>query len=178
MLEILEGFEETVITLVGTSPLRVYRNWKLKGVKRPTDPFQEFADGLYWLSPKPKSPTPEDVESAIFGFPSSGVKHAITQTKGKARGHSKVFVRGAVQICGEFMQIDGVPQMRDVHTKIGKREYMRFLAQFDEWRIPMRVRYSLDLGAHALLSYLKKAGTECGIGYMRPRFGTFSVAVA
>lgn len=84
------------ITIIGDSPLIVHawgekakkemlaaqqKEKKDKKAKEKRDPFSEFMNALYWITPKPEEDTPEAFNEAIengakFGFPITAIKQA------------------------------------------------------------------------------------------------------
>ena len=75
------------LELIGTSPL-ITHAWsekakkemldkqmkKAKPAKEAKDPFQDYVDSMYWMSPKPKKVTEAAINKATFGFPSVAFK--------------------------------------------------------------------------------------------------------
>ena len=84
------------IEIVGDSPLIVHawsekakrmmleaqqKTSKAKKAREIRDPFAEFVDAMYWLTPKPEEKTEKAFDKAMkngarFGFPLTGIKQA------------------------------------------------------------------------------------------------------
>lgn len=111
------------IKIIGDSPLISHR-WsdkakkemldkqmkKAKQAKEAKDPWMDFCNSLYWVkpSPMPAKPTEDDVQTAIFGFPSVGFKAAAVDACSHADGVTKVLARGAFHIEGDIaLRFDG-----------------------------------------------------------------------
>lgn len=109
------------VTIVGDSPLIVHA-WsekakrmmleaqmkvaKAKKAREIRDPFAEFMDSMYWMTPKPEESTVEAYEEALangarFGFPVTGLKQAAISAAYRS-GSTKdmVSMRGVFYING------------------------------------------------------------------------------
>lgn len=181
------------ITLKGDSPLIVHK-WSEKAKKMmldkqmkiatskghdAKDPFADFIDTIYFLSGKPESPTPEAFEEALsngarFGFPSVGVK-ASAVSAGFRAGVTKnlVSMNGAFHIDEEYVEIKGVPQIREDMVRVGMGTAdIRYRAEFPEWSTTFTVKYNAGVISLAQLCNLfNLGGFAVGIGEWRPEKG-------
>ena len=181
------------ITLKGDSPLIVHK-WSEKAKKMmldkqmkvaiskghdAKDPFADFVDTIYFLSGKPESPTPEAFEEALsngarFGFPSVGVK-ASAVSAGFRAGVTKnlVSMNGAFHIDEEYVEIKGVPQIREDMVRVGMGTAdIRYRAEFPEWSTTFTVKYNAGVISLAQLCNLfNLGGFAVGIGEWRPEKG-------
>lgn len=99
--------------------------------KEPIRPAVDFANSLYWLTPKPDFDglTDEEVQKILvevipkskFGFPTLAFKKAALDgglqqglLAQKAGGHqlAKTTARGAIRVLGTFAEIHGLPEFR------------------------------------------------------------------
>lgn len=180
------------ITLVGDSPLIVHRfdekskkqifdkqTQKAKSGKEPKNPMRDFIESLYWLSGKPKEYTEEAFEQVIkegarFGFPSIAFK-ASAVSAGYRAGvtKDKVTSNGAFHIDGEFVEINGVPQMREDMVRIGMGTAdIRYRGEFKEWGATFTVKYNASVfSAEQIINLFNLGGFACGIGEWRPEKG-------
>ena len=181
------------ITLKGDSPLIVHK-WSEKAKKMmldkqmkvatsqghdAKDPFADFVGTIYFLSGKPESPTPEAFEEALsngarFGFPSVGVK-ASAVSAGFRAGVTKnlVSMNGAFHIDEEYVEIKGVPQIREDMVRVGMGTAdIRYRAEFPEWSTTFTVKYNAGVISLAQLCNLfNLGGFAVGIGEWRPEKG-------
>lgn len=182
-----------IITLKGDSPLIVHK-WSEKAKKMmldkqmkvattkghdAKDPFADFVDTIYFLSGKPESATPEAFEEALsngarFGFPSVGVK-ASAVSAGFRAGVTKnlVSMNGAFHIDEEYVEIKGVPQIREDMVRVGMGTAdIRYRAEFPEWSTTFVVKYNAGVISLAQLCNLfNLGGFAVGIGEWRPEKG-------
>lgn len=181
------------ITLKGDSPLIVHK-WSEKAKKmmldkqmkvattkghNAKDPFADFVDTIYFLSGKPERATPEVFEEALsngarFGFPSVGVK-ASAVSAGFRAGVTKnlVSMNGAFHIDEEYVEIKGVPQIREDMVRVGMGTAdIRYRAEFPEWSTTFIVKYNAGVISLAQLCNLfNLGGFAVGIGEWRPEKG-------
>lgn len=184
------------IKLVGDSPVICHR-WsdkarkemlgkqmkQAKQGKEAKDPFQDFCESLYWLTPKPDKPTPEDVEAATFGAPVIWFKSAAVDACSHVDGITKVMARGAFHINGEFVEIVGNgPNLREDMVRIGMGTAdIRHRGEFTDWSVVVSVRYNASvLSAEQIVNLFNVAGFGIGVGEWRPSrdgsYGMFHVA--
>ena len=181
------------ITLKGDSPLIVHK-WSEKAKKMmldkqmkiattkghdAKDPFADFVNTIYFLSGKPESATPEAFEEALsngarFGFPSVGVK-ASAVSAGFRAGVTKnlVSMNGAFHIDEEYVEIKGVPKIREDMVRVGMGTAdIRYRAEFPEWSTTFVAKYNAGVISLAQLCNLfNLGGFAVGIGEWRPEKG-------
>lgn len=189
------NIQRMTIRLIGDSALITHR-WsekakkemldkqmkKAKGAKAAKDPWMDFCEALYWLTPMPAKPTPEDIGAAKFGFPSIGFKACAVDACSHVDGITKVEARGAFHINGEFVEIQGTPEMREDMTRVGMGTAdLRYRPQFLPWSAEFEVRFNANvLSAEQIVNLFNTGGFGIGVGEWRPQkdgpFGTFHVA--
>ena len=155
--------KEITLNIVGTTPLIVHK-WDDKVKQEMLDkqmgkaktkkhdiknPVRDFIESLYWLDGKPEEYTEEAFENAItngarFGFPANGVKASVVSAGFRAGvTKDKVSSHGAFHIEGEFVEIIGIPRIREDMVRVGMGAAdIRFRGQFDEWSSLVRVKYN------------------------------------
>lgn len=179
------------ITLVGDSPLIVHRfaekarkelldkaMQKAKSGREAKNPVKDFVESMYWLSEKPTEYTEEAFEKAIqsgatFGFPSIAFKAAAV-----AAGYrcgvtkNKTVANGAFHIDGEFVEIKGLPEMREDVVRLsgmGSPPDIRYRGEFKEWEATFTVKYNASVfSAEQIINLFNLGGFACGIGEWRP----------
>ena len=176
----LPKFERMNIHIRGTAPLIVHR-WSEKGKKQLLDDFQ--------LKPKqpkePKNPEREYADSLYvlddgrYGFPASGFKKAIVRA-GTYADMKMTFLRGVVMVEGEYIVIDGTPQMREDIVKIQMTIDLRYRGEFRVWESTIPIIFNAGIiSADQILNLIQIAGFAVGIGEWRPEkggsYGTFSI---
>lgn len=185
------------VLLIGDSPL-ISHKWsekakrsmldkqmkKAKGAKEAKDPWMDFCDSLYWLSPMPKEPTEADIGKAKFGFPAVAFKAAAVDACSHVDGVTKVEARGAFHINGEMVDIEGTPTIREdmVRIAMGTAD-IRYRGEFKTWRSTFVIRYNANvLSLDQIVNLFNTAGFGIGIGEWRPQkdgsYGMFHVATA
>lgn len=195
----------TTITVVGDTPLIVHawgekakkmmlaaqqKTKKAKSAMDIRDPFAEYFDALYWLTPKPEEKTPEAftkavAEGAKFGFPVTSIKQAALSAAYRAGAiPNQVGMKCSFYVNG----IDGVnigygselaviessqpPRLQEDMVRIGgiqKTADLRYRPVFDDWRIRLKVTL-LDTGVFdmsSILSAIEMGGQMNGIGEWR-----------
>ena len=184
------------IKLIGDSPL-IMHAWsekakrmmlekqmmKASSGKAAKDPFQDFCDSMYWLTPKPEKPTMEDVLKAKYGFPVTAFKAAAVDA-GFQQGilAKKTTARGAFHILGEFAEINGTPEMREDMVKIAMGTAdIRYRGEFKNWSTVLTIRYNpRAMSVEQIINLFNIGGFSNGVGEWRPSrdgsFGTFHVA--
>ena len=205
------------ITLVGDTPLIVH-SWSEKAKKEMLaaqqkkkkdkkamdirDPFAEFMDAAYWITPEPEEKTPEAFEQAIangakFGFKTIAIKQAALAACDRAglipnmTGMKSTFYLNAVDglrhETGEelaLIRTDKPPVFREDCVKIGgiaKTADLRYRPAFVDWRIDLVVTL-IDVGVftmESIINAINLAGYMNGIGEWRMErdgdFGRFHV---
>lgn len=155
-------------------------------------PVNDFIESLYWLTEKPElgiddADAQRNFDKAVedgarFGFSIGGIKQSFIT--GAARGGLDVRMtelRGAFFLEGDtdvatfdMAEIVGpAPIMREDFVKVGgmsKTADIRFRGQFNEWEIPLKLRYNKN-GKYSLeqiLNCVTVGGFVTGIGEWRP----------
>lgn len=155
-------------------------------------PVNDFINSLMWLSPKPVLGVDDEdarnnyyaalKEGAHFGFSIGGIKQSIIS--GGGRGGLDVTMtemRGAFFLSGatEYATFDyaeiisSAPTMREDMVRVGgmsKSADIRYRAQFDQWRIPLRMRVNVNgkYSIEQILNCVTLGGFVTGIGEWRP----------
>ena len=143
------------------------------------DPFSDFVDTIYFLSGKPEHNTPEEFQKAlengaIFGFPAVGVKASAVSAGFRAGvTKNKVEMNGAFHIDEEYVEINGVPQIREDMVRVGMGTAdIRYRAEFSDWSITFTVKYNAGvLSLAQLCNLFNLGGFAVGIGEWRPEKG-------
>lgn len=183
------------ITLIGTSPL-ISHAWSPKAKQMMLDkqtkkaaqkkdakePFTDYIDSLYWLTPRPAHPDETAVAAAQFGFPSVAFKASAVAACRFVNGIKMTEARGAFHIAGEFVPIEGHPSMREdmVRLQTGVAD-IRYRGEFKDWKAVLPVDYNTAvLSPEQILNLFSIAGFGVGVGEWRPStngsFGMFRVA--
>lgn len=207
------------ITIVGDTPLIIHnwsekakkemldsqtKNKKEKKAKDIRDPFAEFMDALYWITPKPEESTPEAFEEAVrngakFGFPMTAIKQAALSACYRAglipnqTGMKCTFYLNAVGGINPgsgtelaVIESDEPPVLREDMVKIGgiqKVADLRYRPAFTNWKIRMTVSL-IEVGTftmESIVNAINMGGFMNGIGEWRMErdgdFGRFHVEV-
>ena len=205
------------ITIVGETPLIIHA-WgekakkemlaaqqKLKVDKKAKeirDPFAEFMDALYWITPKPEEKTPEAFETAVragakFGFPVTAIKQAALAACYRAgiipnqTGMKCVFYLNAQDGVNPgtgselaVIETDEPPVFREDMVKIGgmtKVADLRYRPAFNNWKIRLTISL-IEVGTFtmdSIINAIDMGGFMNGIGEWRMErdgeFGRFHV---
>lgn len=190
--------KSTQITIVGDTPLLVHawsekakkemldnqrKEGKTKIAKEKRDPFMEFCDALYWITPKPKELNDKalsetermDVferavaEGAKFGFPMTAIKQAALSACYRAGiipnqvGMKCAFWLNAVDGVNRgtgselaVIETDEPPVLREDMVKIGgisKSADLRYRPEFTNWKIRMIISLN-DIGTFDMESII------------------------
>ena len=195
------NIQYATISIVGDSPLIVHK-WSEKAKKEildkqmkkaktkghdAKDPVRDFIDSLYWLDGEPEEKTEEGFAKAIqngarFGFPSVAFK-ASAVAAGYRSGVTKnlVSMYGAFHIDGEFVEIKGVPEMREDMVRVGMGVAdIRYRGEFKEWGATFQVKYNASvISLEQLVNLFNLGGFSCGLGEWRTEkggsFGSYHV---
>lgn len=190
-----------IIKVVGDSPLIMHK-WSEKARKEildkqmkkakakghdAKDPVRDFIESLYWLDGEPEDKTEAGFMEAInngarFGFPSIAFKAAAVAA-GYRSGitPNKVSMNAAFHIDGEFVEIAGVPEMREDMVRVGMGTAdIRYRGEFREWYAVFPVRYNASvISLEQLANLFNLGGFACGVGERRPEkggaFGMFHI---
>lgn len=187
------NIQYATISIVGDSPLIVHK-WSEKAKKEildkqmkkaktkghdAKDPVLDFIDSLYWLDGEPEEKTEEGFAKAIqngarFGFPSVSFK-ASAVAAGYRSGVTKnlVSMYGAFHIDVEFVEIKGVPEMREDMVRVGMGVAdIRYRGEFKEWSATFQVKYNASaISLEQLVNLFNLGGFACGLGEWRPEKG-------
>lgn len=208
-----------VITIVGETPLIVHA-WGEKAkkemlaaqqkkkvdkkAKEVRDPFAEFVNALYWITPKPEEDTPEAFEKAVmegakFGFPITAIKQAALSACYRAgiipnqMGMKCAFYLNAVDGANPgtgselaVIETDEPPIFREDMVRIGgiqKVADLRYRPAFNNWKIKLKISL-IEVGTFTMASIINAidmGGFMNGIGEWRMErdgeFGRFHVEV-
>ena len=174
------------LTLVGDSPLIIHRfaekakremldkqQGKASTGKQPKDPFRDYVESMYWLSPMPAKPTDADIAKAKFGFPSIAFKAAAVDAAVRGADLFKTEARAAFHIPGEMVAIIGHPRMREDTVKIGQgKTDLRYRGEFADWSAKVDVRFNSGLlTMEQIVNLFNIAGFSTGVGEWRPQRG-------
>lgn len=195
----IEGIQIATATLrlVGDSPLIVHA-WSDKAkkmmldkqMKKSTrgreakDPFEDFCDSMYWLSPKPKHPTMEDVKTAKFGFPTVAFKASAVDGAFLAGVTAKKTTgRASFHIDGEMAEIisPNPPEMREDMVRVGMGTAdIRYRGEFKDWSVLLNIRYNKNaMSLEQIVNLFNYGGFGVGVGEWRPAkdgsYGMFHV---
>lgn len=205
------------VTIVGETPLIVHA-WGEKAkkemldaqqkkkvdkkAKEIRDPFAEFMDALYWITPKPEEKTPEAFEKAVmegakFGFPITAIKQAALSACYRAgiipnqMGMKCAFYLNAVDGINPgtgselaVIETDEPPTFREDMVKIGgmtKVADLRYRPSFKNWKIRLTISL-IEVGTfnmESIINAIDMGGFMNGIGEWRMErdgeFGRFHV---
>lgn len=184
------------VKIVGDSPL-IEHKWSEKAKKQildkqtkkatagkeAKDPWMDFCESLYWLTPMPEYPTMEDIANARFGFPATAFKTAAIDA-GYQQGYlaKKTTARGAFFIEGEMVEIIGTPTIREDMVKIGMGVAdIRYRGEFKEWSAVLTIKYNPSvMSADQIINLINLGGFSNGVGEWRMSkdgmFGCFHIA--
>jgi hypothetical protein len=176
--------------VVGDSPLIMHR-WsekakaimlgrmmkKAKAAKAARDPEADFYESMYILQDNKQ----RDLTKMVFGFPSVGFKSALVDAASFVDGITKVAVRGALHLVGEYVIINGLPTMREDTVRVGMGAAdLRYRGEFRDWSATLDVALNPSvLSAEQIAHLANLAGFAVGVGEWRPQrdgqFGRFHV---
>ena len=199
----------TEITIVGDTPLIVH-SWAEKALremrdnhrqtaktkaKAPQNPYEDFIESMYWITPKPKEFTLEAFEDAVrngarWGTPVTGIKQSAISgafrsgvLKDMASTRGAFFIDG-IQIGNNQLAeiISDTPIMREDLVRIGMgKPDLRYREEYRNWRINLTVRFNAN-GKYTLeqiVNIINIGGFTTGIGEWRPerdgQYGMFHV---
>ncbi len=204
------------LKIVGDSPL-ISHAWSQKAKlmilnkqqKKATNgkevrrPMVDFAESLYWLTPKPDLDGLTDEQAADvlakiipqskFGFPTIGFKAAALDggfqqgalaAKAGTAALAKTTARGAFQTIGEFAVIEGTPTPREDMVRIGMGTAdLCYRAEFKTWRTELEIVFNeTAISAEQIVNLFNLGGFANGVGDWRPAkdgsFGTFHVELS
>jgi hypothetical protein len=168
------------IPIRGTAPLICHR-WSEKAKKEildkhmkkaskgrdAKDPERDYQESLYKL--------PGDK----FGFPSIAFKAAMVRA-GTYADMKMTFLRGAFHLNSEFVEIQGVPRMREDMVRVSMTVDIRYRGEFPEWQAILPISYNAKaISLEQIFNLVMIAGFAVGVGEWRPerdgQFGTFEL---
>lgn len=192
------NIQTATIKIVGDSPLIMHK-WSEKAKKEildkqmkkaktkghdAKDPVADFINSMYWLEGEPDEKTEEGFAKAIqngarFGFPSVAFK-ASAVSAGYRCGvtKDKVSMNAAFHIDGEFVEIHGIPEMREDMVKIAMGTAdIRYRGEFKNWYAVFPVKYNASaISLEQLVNLFNLGGFACGVGEWRAeKGGTFGM---
>lgn len=185
--------QTATIRIVSDSPLIMHK-WSEKAKREILDkqmkvakskghdaksPVEDFINSMYWLEGEPVEKTEQGFADAIangarFGFPATAVKAAAVSAAFRADiVKNKVTMNGAFHILQEFIEIHGVPTMREDMVKIGMGTAdIRFRGEFPTWWSEFTVRFNAGvISLSQLVNMFNLGGFACGIGEWRVEKG-------
>ena len=194
----------TTIKVVGDSPLIVHK-WSEKAKKEildrqmkkaktkghdMKDPVRDFIESLYWLDGEPEEKTMEGFQKAVkngarFGFPAVAFKASAVSAGFRAGVMpNKVSSYAAFHIDDEYVQIDGIPEMREDMVVVGgisRAADIRYRGEFREWSATFKVKYNASaISLEQLVNLFNLGGFCCGLGEWRVEkggeYGRFHIA--
>ena len=186
------NIKTAVIRVVGDSPLIMHK-WSEKAKRQilekemkkaktkshdVKDPVAEFIDSMYWLEGEPTEKTEEGFTKAIqngarFGFPSVAFK-ASAVAAGFRSGVTKnlVSMNAAFHIDGDFVEIQGIPEMREDMVRVGMGVDIRYRGEFKNWSAEFAVHYNASaISLEQLVNLFNLGGFACGVGEWRTEKG-------
>lgn len=204
---------DVALNIVGDSPL-ISHAWSHKAKqmilnkqqKKATNgkdirrPHVDFAESLYWLTPKPDFDGLTDEQAAEllakiipqskFGFPTlafksaaldAGFQQGALAAKAGTAALAKTTARGAFRVIGEFAVIEGIPTKREDMVRIGMGTAdLCYRAEFKTWRTQLFISYNKKaISAEQIANLFSLGGFACGVGDWRPAkdgsYGTFHI---
>ena len=144
------------------------------------NPVKDFIMSMYWLDGAPTEYTEEAFETAIksgkakFGFPAVALKKSAASA-GYRAGITKdrVSMYGAFHIDGEFVEIKGIPKMREDMVRVDNGAAdIRYRGEFPEWAAEITAKYNAGVVSEAqVVNLFNIGGFACGIGEWRAEKG-------
>lgn len=198
--------KEVKVRIIGDTPLIVHawsdkaKRMMLEAQQKATktkakeirDPYDEFINSMYWLTPKPES-TVEAFEKAVkkgakWGFPVGAIKMA-----GNSAAYRNGWVKNQMQLRGSYFlkteygdmaEIKGdTPIIREDMVRIGMGSAdLRYRAEYQNWSMDMILEYNADgeLTLEQIVNVINAGGYSVGIGEWRPEkdgnFGRYHIA--
>lgn len=157
---------------------------KPKQAKEAKDPWQDFCESLYWMTPMPEKPTEADVNTARFGFPAVAFKCAAVDACTSVADVTKVLARSVFHVVGELVEIRSAPpRMREDMVRIGMGTAdIRHRGEFAEWQADVQIIFNASvLSLEQIVNLFNIAGFGVGVGEWRTQkdgsHGRFHVAL-
>lgn len=170
---------EALIEIEGTSPL-IMHAWseKAKGEirdkqqakpaakKAPKDPEAEYEAAFHRLA------------DGRPGFPAVAFKAALVGAARHVDGLAMTFLRGALHIDGDLVEILGEPRMREDMVRVGGKgpgtgvADIRYRPEFPEWTTVLPISFNRNsIQLAQVVHLLNVAGFAVGVGEWRPDKG-------
>lgn len=167
------------IPVIGDSPL-ISHAWSAKAKKMmldkhmkkagagrvAKDPFQDFAETLYWLDGVPEKPTEEDIEGGRFGFPAIAFKAAAVTAVTSMGGMTKVMARQCFHIVGEFVELQGPPPSMRFYAftdlTVGLFVLSRCPGHWDGYKVALLALLAVQLAWHATFWFVRPDNAPIG----------------
>lgn len=162
------------IPIVGISPLISHRfgdkakkkiqdkqaqSSKMAAGREKRDPEQEYKDSLYVM------------DDGRYGFPTAAFKGSLVKAASfTGKQFSKVLLRGALHIMGDYAPIKGTPAMREdmIRLPMGQAD-VRYRAEFKSWETELDILYNeAVISKEQIVQLLHLAGFSIGVGDWRP----------
>ena len=142
--------------------------------KAAKDPEADFLESLYVI--EGAAVVEHDPELGViatgakYGFPSVAFKAAAVGACRYVDGLKMTEVRGAFHIQGEFVEIDGVPVMREDMVRVGMGTAdIRYRGEFDPWSATLPIQYNTRaISIEQIYNLFNIAGFGVGVGEWRP----------
>ena len=171
-----------IIRVVGDSEL-ITHAWSEKAKREMRDKQM----GKAQTRKEPKNPDAE-YEAAFYRMPDGtpavpaiAFKAAAVDAATQLSGVTKVFLRGAFHVVGEYLPIEGEPRMREDMVRVGMGTAdLRYRPGFPAWAVNVPVRFNTRaITLEQLANLFRQAGFSVGICEWRPSkdgaFGMFHV---
>lgn len=150
------------------------REKKFKEKKQPRNIQQEYREATYFMP-----------DGKTIACPAMWFKQSMINACSFIEGVSKVLVRAAVFVEGDYVQVHGEAKMRTDVVRLqgfNKPAQTRYRPEVFPWHVVLPIKYRPDLiDASDLCNLLNHAGFSVGVGEDRPQkrggqWGLFHVA--
>jgi len=144
------------------------------------DPFREYIQSMYWITPMLTIYTEEEMDKAIregakFGFPAVGIKEsAVSGAYRAGLTKDKVSVYGAFHINPAMIEIiSDPPIMREDAVRLGNGSVdLRYRGVFTNWSMIFTIKYNANVySLEQLVTFIQYGGFGVGIGEWRTEKG-------
>ena len=144
---------------------------KAKTAKEAKDPRRDYEEAFYRLP------------DGSPGFPTIAFKQAAVSAGGRfSDGLKMTELRGSFFIEGEYVKIEGEPEMREDMVRIGMGTAdIRYRPEFKIWAATLPIKFNADkISIEQIVNLFNLAGFGVGVGEWRPekdgQYGMFHVA--
>jgi len=185
--------QRLTLKIVGDSPLIMHK-WNSETKRQMLDkqmkkaktkghdirnPVADFIGSIYWLDHEPEEKTEEGFARAIesgatFGFPSIAFKASAVSAGYRSNViPNKVSANAAFHIDSEFVEINGIPEMREDMVRVGMGTAdLRYRGEFKEWSAEITIKYNASvISAEQVVNLFNLGGFACGVGEWRVEKG-------